>query len=205
MNNINNLEQIKEIIVFENKDAFYHLQIIKRKKEHPELGSNNMIVKTYYIQNIEYLEMKMPEIIFLCNYHNARAGINLNKRSFEKLAFQMLKKVTDCILNKNYKAVRKSYESVCGQFSNEKDKKWIIDIDIKDLDFCKKLESELIKLEPFGQKVKSIIETKKGYHLITSPFNVQKYNQMLIWQSGIFEKPEIHKNNPTILYCPIIH
>ncbi len=203
MNNINNLEQIKEIIVFDNKDIFYHLQIIKRKKEHPELGSNNVIIKTYYIQSIEYLEMKMPEIISLCNFYNARAGINLNKRSFEKLAFQMLKKVTDCILNKNYKAVRKSYESVCGQFSSDKDKKWIIDIDIKDLDFCKKIEDELIKLEPFGEKVKSIIETKNGYHLITSPFNIYKYNQMLIWKSGILEKPEIHKNNPTILYCPI--
>ena len=205
MKNINNLKQIAELLIFDSEDTCYHLQIIKRKKEHPELGSNSYIVKTYYIQNIEYLEMKMPEIISLCNFHNARAGINLNRRSFEKLAFQMLKKVTDCILNKDYRAVRKSYESVCGQFSSDKDKKWIVDIDIKDLDFCTKLEAELIKLEPFGQKVKSIIETKNGYHLITSPFNVQKYNQMLIWQSGTIEKPEIHKNNPTILYCPIIH
>lgn len=205
MKHINNLKQINELLTFDSEDVFYHLQIIKRKKEHPELGSNNSIVKTYYIQSVEYLEMKMPEIISLCNFHNARAGINLNKRSFEKLAFQMLKKVTDCILKKDYRAVRKSYESVCGQFSVDKDKKWIVDIDVKDLNFCTKLEAEIIKLEPFGQKVKAFIETKNGYHLITSPFNVQKYNQMLIWQSGIFEKPEIHKNNPTILYCPILH
>jgi len=205
MNNINNLNQIKELLIFDSEDVFYHLQIIKRKKEHPELGSNNSIIKTYYIQNIEYLEMKMPEIISLCDFHNARAGINLNKCSFEKLAFQMLKKVTDCILNKDYITVRKSYESVCGQFSSDKDKKWIVDIDVKDLDFCTKLEAELIKLEPFGQKVKALIETKNGYHLITSPFNVQKYNQMEVWLSGLTEKPEIHKNNPTILYCPIFH
>lgn len=36
---INNLNQIKELLNFESEDVFYHLQVLKRKKEHPELGS----------------------------------------------------------------------------------------------------------------------------------------------------------------------
>ena len=190
---MNNIELIKPLLIFEDDDTFYHLQIIKRKKEHSELGSNSYIVKTYYIRSIEYLELKMPEIINLCEFHNARACINLNRRSFEKLAYQMLKKVTDCILNKDFKSVRKSYESVCGSFSNEKDnKKWIVDIDTKD-DLCIQVKADIIKLEPFGQKVLACIETKNGYHLITNPFRLDKFKEL-------YPQIEVHKNNPTLLY-----
>lgn len=79
---INNLEQIKGLLVFNSEDDFYHLQIIKRKKEHPELGSNSYVVKTYYISSIDYLNKKFEEIQVLCQYHNARSCINLNRRSF---------------------------------------------------------------------------------------------------------------------------
>ena len=48
----------------------------------------------------------------------------------------MLKKVTDQIINKDFKSVRKAYESVVGKFS--KDKIWIVDVDIKDINFCNK-------------------------------------------------------------------
>src|SRR6185437_7908359 len=98
---INNIEEIKQLLHFDSKDDFYHLQIIKRKKEHPELGANSYIAKTYYIYSIDKLEKSLPEIICLCNFHNARACINLNRRSFEKLSFQLLRKVTDQILNKD--------------------------------------------------------------------------------------------------------
>jgi hypothetical protein len=193
MEQINNLELIKSLLKFESNDDFYHLQIIKRKKEHPELGSNSYIIKTYYIQSLQYLEDKMSEIICLCDFHNARAMINLNKRSFEKLAYQMLKKVTDCILNKDFKSVRKSYESVCGSFSNEtNNKKWIVDIDTKDNTVIQ-IETDIIKLEPFGQKVLACIPTKNGYHLITNPFRLDLFKQQ-------YPEIDIHKNNPTLLY-----
>ena len=115
---INNLQLIKPLLNFANDDVFYHLQILKRKKEHPSLGSNSYVVKTYYISSIEYLEFKMSEIIELCKFHQARAYINLIPRSFEKIAFHTLKKVTDCIMNKDYKSVRKAYESICGKYGH---------------------------------------------------------------------------------------
>ena len=184
---MNNIELIKPLLIFEDEDTFYHLQIIKRKKENKELGSNSYIVKTYYISSIEYLEFKMPEIIILCDFHNARACINLNKRSYEKLSYQMLKKVTDCILNKDFRSVRKSYESVCGSFSNEKDnKKWILDIDELDLqnytDWIERL-----------YKVYALIPTKNGFHYIVAPFKLDEFKQR-------FPDIEVHKNNPTLLY-----
>lgn len=195
---IDNFDIIKGLLKFESPDDFYHLQILKRKKENPELGSNSYVVKTYYIKSVEYLEKKRNEIINLCEFNNARACINLNRRSFERLAFHMLKKVTDQIMNKDFKSVRKAYESVCGAYSNEPNKKWIIDIDYKDIseeergvifNYIKLLVKETGKDETI-----TIIPTRNGEHWITSPFNL-----------GIFRENyggtiDVHKDNPTILY-----
>jgi hypothetical protein len=194
---INNLEIIKQHLKFDSEDDFYHLQIIKRKKEHPELGSNSYIVKTYYIRSIDYLERKMPEIIALCDFHNARGCINLNRRSFEKIAFHLLRKVADQIMNKDFKSARKAYESVCGAYSNESEKKWIIDIDVKDEDLVLEMVNYIQSLQPDPGYHKALfrLETKNGYHLITKPFKMDEFMK---------KYPEIstHKDNPTCLYIP---
>jgi hypothetical protein len=137
---VDNFEKIIPLLKFDSEDDFYHLQILMRKKENPHLGSNSYVVKTYYIRSIEYLLNKKDEIINLCEFNNARACINLNRRSFEKIAFHTLKKVTDQIMNKDFKSVRKAYESVCGGFSNEPEKKWVIDIDYKDYIYLNQIE-----------------------------------------------------------------
>lgn len=195
---INNLDEIIQLLHFESEDDFYHLQILKRKKEHPELGSNSLVVKTYYIRSTEYLLQKFMEIQTLCGLHNARACINLNRRSFEKIAFQVLKKVCDQIMNKDFKSVRKAYESVCGAHSNEKDgKKWIIDLDEKNYKKAEVIAATIKNCEPLrrSDKVISILETKNGYHLISKPFNVEEFKKF-------HPEIDIHKDNPTILYIP---
>ena len=126
---INNFEKISHHLIFESSDDFYHLMILKRKKEHPELGSNSITVHTYYVNSLEHLKNIEKEVINLCEFHNARAYINLNKRSYEKIAFHHLKKVTDCLLNKDFKSIKDAYNSVCGSFSNSTEKRWIIDVD----------------------------------------------------------------------------
>lgn len=188
---INNFEQIKSLLNFDSEDTFYHLQILKRKKEHPELGSNSYVVKTYYIKSIEHLKRVFPEIKNICDFHNARAYINLNKRSFERIAYHTLKKVTDCILNKDFKSVRKAYESVCGAFSTG-DKLWIIDIDDNNFDSSNIIEY-IDKQKPIGPKVVAKIPTKSGYHLIVKPFNASLFSMFEV---------DLHHNNPTILYIP---
>jgi hypothetical protein len=193
---LDNIKIIQTLLVFESEDDFYHLQILKRKKEHPELGSNSYVVKTYYIRSIEHLYKKYDEIKALCKFHNARAYINFNVRSFERAAFQTLKKITDQIMNKDYKSVRKSYESVCGEFGTGRAKRWIIDIDEQyEYSYMKKMSSFLETIEPIGYKDLALIPTKNGYHIITSPFNVEKFSKEY---PGI----DVHKNNPSLLYVP---
>ncbi len=187
---IDNFNQISELLKFESEDDFYHLQILKRKKENPELGSNSQVIKTYYVYSHDYLKSIKPEIVNLCEFHNARACINLNSRSLERAAFHTLKKITDVIMNKDWKSVHKAYDSVCGTFASNKDKSWIIDIDVKDLDEVNRIESIINPIEPIGDKKIAVIETKNGYHLISKPFNLSKVDI----------HHDIHKNNPTILY-----
>lgn len=196
MSQVNNIEYIIPLLSFD-EDAFYHLQIIKRKKEHKELGSNSYVVKTYYISSEEYLRLKMPEIIAICDFHNARACLNLNRRSFEKMAYHLMRKVCDQIMNRDFRSARKAFESVCGAYSDEPNKKWIIDIDEKDLKKISIIQNDIKNCEPNRREDKTlaILETKNGYHLITSPFRLDEFKV-------IHQDIDVHKDNPTILYIP---
>lgn len=193
---IDNFKIISEMLSFKSDDEFYFVQILKRKKENRELGSNSYVVKTYYIRSHKHLELHRPEMIELANFHNARVYINLNKRSFEKMAFHCLKKISDIIMNKDYVSISKAYNSVCGLYSEKDDKSWIIDIDEKvNLKYGRELLDHLKSLQPIGEKFINWIETKNGYHLIVKPFDISQFDNK--------KYPlEIHKNNPTILYCP---
>jgi len=191
----NNFELIKSLLQFDSDDDFYHLQIIKRKKENPEIGSNSYVVKTYYIRSVSHLEKVADEIFYLCDFANARACINLNRRSFERMAFHALKKVTDQIMNRDFASIRKAYESVCGAYSNEKTKKWILDIDNFDEEYDRTLQAFISSLEPKGSKIIANIPTKNGHHLITSPFILDLFKER-------YPEIEVHKDNPTILYIP---
>jgi hypothetical protein len=200
---INNFELIKSLLHFDSEDDFYHLQIIKRKKDNQGLaGRNNnaRCMKTYYISSVEYLEEKREEIIALSTMHNARACINLNRRSFEKIAYQTLIKITGQIMSKDFKSARRAYDSVCGAYSNEPHKKWIIDVDDinydnpKDSLFYITINNFLHDLQPIGNKILCKIKTKSGFHIITSPFNVMEFSKKY--------DLDIHKDNPTILYIP---
>ncbi len=190
---VDNFNQIRELLEFDSEDDFYFCQILKRKKENKELGSNSHVVKTYYLKSKEDLDKDKGEMICLAEYHNARVCINLNKRSFERVCYHTLKKLTDQILNKSFSHVRKCYNSVCGEYASG-DKTWIVDIDEKG-----RAANDILKcidnLQPEGNKLITIIETKNGIHLITKPFNLQDFKEY-------YPHIEVHKNNPTVMYIP---
>jgi hypothetical protein len=63
---IDNLKLILPFLKFESQDDFYYLQILQRKKENAELGSNSRVIKNYYIKSEEYLLDRYDEIKKLC-------------------------------------------------------------------------------------------------------------------------------------------
>lgn len=190
---IDNFEQIKSYLDFESSDIFYYVQIIKRRKENPDLKVNNYMIKSYTIKSIDYLDLKKEEIITLCKLHNARAYINLNKRSFERCAYHSMKKLTDVILAKSFVSAKKVFDSVASSHSSDKEKKWLIDVD--DMEFPSPLMMAHIehKCKPYGDKIVGVIRTVNGCHLITKPFNIVQFREK-------YPDVEVKKNSPTLLF-----
>jgi len=200
------LEQIKDLLVFESGDDFYYLQILQRKKENPQLGSNSRVIKNYYITSLQYLIDRYDEIKTLCNTFNARASLRLNKRSFEKVGFKALENIANTMQNREYRHLVNSYDRACGLLNNEKNKKWIVDIDRDDVIWLEQIINSVQECEPDGDKVILQLPTKNGIHLITKPFNVEQFRENFSNELKQYKMGEriidIHKDNPINLYIP---
>lgn len=193
---IDNLELIKPFLKFESNDDFYYLQILQRKKENPQLGNNSRVIKNYYITSIEYLESHYEEIKQLCIQFNARASIRLNKRSFESVAFKTLENIANSMRNREYKFIKASYDRACGLGHNDKEKTWILDIDFElTINTLNSIKEYINNIEPVGNKIIEIIPSKSGSHIITKPFNLQKFKED-------YSSIDVHKDNPTNLFIP---
>jgi len=192
---INNFEHIRSLLRFEDENEFYFLQIIQRKKEHPDLGRNNRLIKAYYIQSLEQLDKYTEEIIGLCDKFNARAYIHLNRRNSKVVAFEMMELLATNLKLNQFNQLSKLYNTVCGNHHSDKDKTWIIDIDDKSISNLVEIAKEINKIEPESYKIVTQIQTKNGYHLITKPFNSKVFSER-------YPELEIHKNNPSLIYIP---
>lgn len=197
---VDNFEAIRPLLSFRSKDDFYFLQILQRKKDHVKgkingTNNNSRLIRPYYVHSLEYFDFIKPEIIELCNLFGARAGINLNRRSYEKMSYQLLRKVTDQILYKDFNKAHKAYPSVVGTYGSESDKTWILDVDEAGRpsnDIVLFAERECM---PKGDKFIKALPSKSGYHLLMKPFDLKKFREN-------FPDIEVHKNNPTNLFIP---
>lgn len=211
---VNNLEQIKGLIAGCGKDEFYMLQIIHRTKdgktkyESPDQKSREQVIKTYFVSSPEYLEKKMDEIIDLCRMFNARALINLNKKSWRQVSLKSLEITAQALAKEGkeekwWKPFKSAVESACGQTGAvDGNKLWVIDIDTKDPDDFNKHVDIINQCEPLDvEKVVTTIPTVHGYHLITHPFNRQKFMTIFKATFPDIKDDPIKDNNPTILYA----
>lgn len=201
---IDNIEKISPLLKFETPDDFYYLQILQRKKENPQLGSNSRVIKNYYINSQDYLLKHYDEIKQLCEVFNARASIRLNKRSYEKVGFKAMTNLANTMMNKEYSFLKASYDRACGLGHNDKNKTWIVDIDKDEVIWLAQIIDAIQPCEPLGDKIVVQIPSKSGVHLITKPFNVEQFkinfrNELKAYQMDEINI-EIHKDNPTNLY-----
>lgn len=203
---VNNTAKIGTMLSFVDKDDFYFVQIFKRRKDNPDLDRDQIVIDNFYIDSMEDYIKKVPHIINVCDAENARAYLRVNKRNYKKLAQHMLKRVVNIVFTENCKALRNSFDSVAGEFHADPDKKWIVDIDWIEFDKIDNISREFLlsellsfletlQLEAEREPMLEILPTKNGVHIITRPFSLLTFR-------GKFPKIDVHKDNPTILYCP---
>ena len=198
---IDNFELIKSLLKFPNDDVYYHLQILRRGKDHPELAAANRMIKAYFICSLESLEYVEQEIKDLCEFFKARAYINLTPKSIKKTTMLQLKYLAERAYIGDYKKIWKSWNTCAGEIKGE-EPRWVVDIDDTNTDFTKLMDMSIATYEPvkydeqgrYCSKVIATIPTKSGYHLITTPFNLQQFKEK-------YPDIDVHKNNPTLLYC----
>jgi hypothetical protein len=197
---INNFENIKPLLNFDNSDLFYYIQIISRKKDNSNLIKNSEIIKIFYIHSLKDFEFFKDKIIYISKINNARAYINLNRRNNKKIALQMLKKLADMISCNCYN-IKNIYSSILGKFNAEPNKVWIIDIDY--LQYDKSLgyfrtyfwnnQDHKNLLEELKENYLQKIETLNGLHYLVKPFDLRKFKIK-------YPTFTIHKDNPTLLF-----
>lgn len=198
---VDNFELIKPLLKFPDADTYYHLQILRRGKDHPELPAANRVIKSYFICSLESLDYVEQEIKDLCKFFGARAYINLAPKSIKKTTMLQLKYLAERAYIGDFKKIWKSWNTCAGEIKGE-ESKWVVDIDNISIDntnlqkenYEERLVKYLAYLEPIGNKVIAKIPTKSGFHLITTPFNLQQFKEQC-------PDIDVHKNNPTLLYC----
>ena len=193
---INNLELIKPLLNFDNEGDFYMLYVLKRKKDQTTDKSNHQSVRTiksYCIDSIEYLEKRYDEIQQLCEMFKARAYIHIQKQNHKDVALEMIPQIVKRIQSGqiNQKHV---FDSVVGQLKTY-EKRWIVDIDVRDREFVGEVWEFINSIRPEGPKIEVVIPTKSGYHLITKRFDVIEFQKR-------YSEIDIQKKNPTLLYLP---
>jgi hypothetical protein len=196
---IDNIEIIKTLLNFSEQGDFYMLYVFKRKKDQPEGERDNhqsvRTIKTYCVESIDHLERRYDEIKQLCEMFNARAYIHVQKQNHKDVSLNMLSSLAERIRDgvSNQKGL---FDSVVGQIKTQ-EKRWIVDIDTKDIQELRNVQVTINKCKPEGPKTKYVIPTKNGFHLITDKFDVLEFKKQ-------YPKIDIQKKNPTLLYLPNI-
>ena len=192
---IDNFEIIKPFLEFPNDDVYYHLQILRRGKDHPDMSAANRVIKSYFICSLENLDYVEEEIKKLCEFFGARAYINLASKSIKKTTMLQLKYLAQRAYEGDFKKIWKSWNTCAGEIKGE-ESRWVVDVDSLSSVIVRDVINCIHKIQPENyDKVKEVIPTKNGFHIISEPFNLQQFKE-------IYPDIDVHKNNPTILYIP---
>lgn len=195
---IDNIEQITDLLNFEDEGDFYMLYVLKRKKDQPEGERDNhqsvRTIKTYCVESVEYLEKRYDEIKMLCEVFKARAYIHVQKQNHFEVSLNLLIEISQRIKNGVHKQ-QHVFDSVVGKLQT-KEKRWVVDVDTKDPAEVLKVKGVIDNVcKPDGIKTLELIRTKNGFHWVTNKFDVMEFKKH-------FPDVDIQKKNPTLLYYP---
>ena len=199
---IDNFDIFRNKLEFKDKTDRYIIHILRRPKDCKQgenyLGSNEhqRLIRTYYVDNIDYFNTKEVAIKDLCHANNARAYILPQVRNNYECLLNLGEKVLETIRLGNY-SVKPEHllRSAYCEYHKSRAKRWILDLD-KDCmteyisctgfpkdslrtkvwtveEVLKLVQDNLVKC---GKKAEDayVVPTKSGHHIITEPFDLQK-------------------------------
>lgn len=197
---VDNFDLIKNHLHFNNKNEFYFVQIIQRKKDGNEglhVRNGYRLIRSYYIYSIKEFESLENRIKELCISNNARAYINLNVRNASEVALECIKRYTDLVLNNNSFMGNNVWDSVCGSSRARGYKAlWVVDVDCPE--YINKIISIIKSCRHNKDFVIYQIPTVNGFHVICNGFDSSQFADKL--KTNNIDNINIHKNNPTLLY-----
>ena len=199
------IESQFELIDPQNRDdSYFVVELIRRGKDCPDLPAANYHFKNYYIRKITDLDGYEEEIKFLCDNLRMRAYISVSVKSFKQVTLDTLAELARRVANSDFKKNYNVYESCSGSYKHNSFKRWVVDIDNPKEGTVEEIIKNVNDVAPTGtDKVIMQIPTKSGVHLITTPFDVYRFNALCICKShfdSANDIPDIKKNHVSLLY-----
>lgn len=192
-----------------NLDKYYVIELMRRGKDNPDLPAANYHFKNYYIYSWKDLDRYEEEIKNVCTLLNLRAYCSVNYKLMSQVALDTLAESARRIAAHDYKKFYNVFESCSGKFVNNKNDRWIVDIDnvdmknptLKDKHIIENMTEYINSMQSGHFKnVIYIMPTKSGIHFITYPFNLKQFNDAFKEQFGNAQIPDVKKNHLTLLY-----
>ena len=195
------------------KDEFFVIRILKRRKDNSELENQTKQLKTYCFFSWDDLLSQYDRIKELCDLNNARAYIRLNKQNSVDVSLRCIEEISQNIRNGNSHKNKGVWESVSGKLG-AKDW-WFLDLDDEHLHLKQEIVETLsnhyferfkpdgIPTKEWSAEVYRIIEnpTNSGVHIICRPFDtriLKPFNKQMS-DKGL-PTIQIQKDANTVLY-----
>lgn len=192
MRHIDNFEQIRLLIqdTLQDNDKFYLIEILKRKKENPDI-KKDVVIKRYYLKNVEQLDMWKADIQKLAETFNARVIFHPNIKSERRLAIEAMKALTSRFEQDDFASVHRIMDSCAASLKSAGQKYWILDVD-DDPDNPELLQDVEQYLQFLNQEY-NVYPTPHGHHVLVKPFNATDFK-------NLFPNIVIQKNHSIVLY-----
>jgi len=189
MSLIDNWTKIKDLLMFPDDNILYMFQVIKRRKDNPEMKSGTKVLDCIITADWEDEDLH-TRLKRRVEIDNARVYFKLNHIEAHTVALRTMAKIANMIADGQYN-INRCYESVCSEFRTG-EVFWFADIDTKNVNLeALTKHLEIIQADAKRTPVVKILETPNGYHAVTRSFDPRKFTFPF----------EIKKNDPTILYA----
>lgn len=207
---IDNFDEIRKHLRFDKPGDIYVVHVMFRVKDLRNDADKQMylsheetqrLIKTYYIDSLEYFDKKRPAMIDLANQNKARVYFTMTRKNRLTCNRIILKKLVDEVDNPNVRYDHLIRSAVCGCHISDY-KWWTLDVDndtevevveeeerpdghviggvVKHrlIDIKDRVITEMSRLvdETKTRSGSEIFEvlTKNGCHIMTPPFNRSK-------------------------------